>query len=181
MNIPSSQLYDKGIYDSWIDYDNQVFIDPVCFKDPRLFKDPLAAWQKFTAWFNAALELARMSAKSDYFWMGAIEVLINGKHRTCSLGYAMPGKARSLTNPATARIIFDFLIEHRKVYPFTDVLPLLGQRIGWDLFSDLMVSVMADEFLDYTADRKNGPFDGHGQPVVFVPRALLRSVPISEF
>ena len=198
LNISRKQLYDIGMHDSWIDHDNLMFIDVALFK---LWPGPFYSysatdWQKvlivkqhLTARFNVARCLASMVPKGDNdIWIGAVKTLIGGKHLTCSLGYQKAGIARSLISPKTAGDIFDFLLEFKEeAFPanIVDLLSLLGQRIGWELFNDLIVSILAHEFAEYTEAIKEHlkvdvPLDVHGQPVVFVPEALLRNVPISE-
>jgi len=198
------RIFDKkGIFDAVIGIDTHLFLDPFLLKKTRIseFKKSRA---KILRYYADIIKLLQSSKKTnDIAWRTAQRRLIFKELRGVSIGYGVhssDGSAIGITLAnrliSTASEIIDMGIRDPEIF---ELLGLFETDFGADRLSDMTISIIKDEIYKFSARiAKELKIEnllttktlervyylpkhpqGRNKPIVFLPRELLRDLPVA--
>ena len=189
----------EGIFNGFADKDSNFYIVPHLLQGTDIPEFKLS-YEKYKKHFASIVKLLKYSKKSDdKFHRTAVKMFISHEIAHFGLGYSKTGKkgsgigkelAEKLTR--TGLEIVQAGIEDPEIF---ELIGLLEEGIGADRISDMLLSIIADDFLSYT-DRvsrtlklptQKYEYKGstyqiphyQNEPVVFVPEKFLVDLPIA--
>ena len=199
--IEAEELKTLGVYDGYIDRDSEFYVLPHLFENIEVneFKN---SYQKYKDKFSNIIKIlkhAKEPSDKDTFFKRAIKEFEFHELAHVGLGYSKTNKRGSGIGKGfaqkLAKTAYDIVkagIEDPDIF---ELIGLLEEGIGADRVSDMFISILTDDFLEYTQniviklklqtkkfEYKNKqyeiPFyrDAH---IVFVPTEVLVKLPIS--
>lgn len=197
----AKDLKKLGIYDGYIDRDSEFYVLPHLFEDIKV-KEFQGSYSKYKAKFESIIKIlkhAKSPTDKDTFFRRALKEFEFHELAHVGLGYSKSNKrgsgigkvfAQKLAN--TAYDIVKAGIEDPEIF---ELIGLLEEGIGADRISDMFISILTEDFLQYTQNmasalklttteytykttKYNIPFydDTH---IVFVPTEVLVKLPVS--
>lgn len=203
LGIDESELTRLGIYNSFIGTDSRLFLDPFLFESlPE--KHFLQAREKIKNYFSKVIKLLSLSkAKEDRPWRAAVKLLLFKENAGLALGYGDgttsgsaigPELAKSLANSACE--LMELGINDPEIF---ELVGLFTEDFGPDRLSDMTARILIQEIMQYTSDKakeilginpkiqfveqKDGtrlPIGPNGRPLLFLPKAALRDLPVAQ-
>lgn len=204
LSVNAKTLDRLGVFNGFIDLDSNFHVDPSLLEsiDIPEFSD---AKKKFDEYFVGVMKLLKFSQNSnDKFYKRAVNLLKFKEVPYISLGFSKQGNSGSGIGlklakeiAATGKVIVDAGIEDPDIFV---LLGLFEENIGADRISDMTISILYSNFIDFTKRvcQELGietreylyggkpielPANPHnkGKPIILLPRDLLRKIPIAEF
>ncbi len=203
VGVSSEKLDDAGVFNSFIDMDSNFHVDPSLLSNLDIpeFRD---AREKFDNYFKKVLQLLKLSNSThDKFYLQAVKKLKFKEIPYISLGFSSEGNhgggigiyfAKQLAE--TGKIIADAGFENPQVF---ELIGIFEEGIGSDRISDMTISIIYDNIIQYTKRLakelriKTTTFSykgediqlpknsyNSGRPIMFLPRNLLRRIPIAD-
>ena len=198
-NLPNEIFGKYGIFNGFVDKDANFYVVPHLLQECSIeeFKD---AYDKYKKYFSDIIRLVKASKKpDDRFYREVKKRFTFHEIAQIGLGYSKTSKrgsgiglslAKELTN--TAFEIVNAGIEDPEIF---ELIGLLEEGIGADRVSDMAISILAEEFLQYTTSmtkklkipykeyeykykKYNLPFF-KDDPLIFVPNQFLVALPMA--
>lgn len=197
----SLELKKLGIYDGYIDRDSEFYVLPHLFENIEIleFKN---SYQKYKDKFSNIIKIlkyAKDPSDKDTFFKKAIKEFEFHELAHVGLGYSKTNKKGSGIGKGfaqkLAKTAYDIVkagIEDSDIF---ELIGLLEEGIGADRISDMFISILTDDFLEYTQNialklkLKTTKFKYKNQQyeipfyreahIVFVPAEVLIKLPIS--
>lgn len=188
-----------GVFNGFVDRDANFYIVPHLLQNTKILEFE-ASYEKYKNHFADIVKLLRHSKiTDDKFFRETVKKFIFHEIAHFGLGYSKTGKkgsgigevlARKIT--ITTSEIVQAGIEDPEIF---ELIGLLEEGIGADRISDMLLSILDDDFLLYThniAQKLKLPTQTYthigttyliphyeGEPVVFVPEEFLVALPIA--
>ena len=197
----AKDLKKLGIYNGFIDRDSEFYVLPHLFEDIKI-KEFQNSYSKYKTKFENIIKIlkyAKAPTDKDTFFRKALKEFEFHELAHVGLGYSKSNKrgsgigkvfAQKLAN--TAYDIVKAGIEDPEIF---ELIGLLEEGIGADRISDMFISILTEDFLEYTQNKAialklttteyiyktnkyNIPFydDTH---IVLVPTEVLVKLPVS--
>jgi len=202
LKISHETLIAKGVYNAALDQDFNLHIDPLLLKTSGVpeFK---GAYDKFIGYFNRFVTLApfvKAHSMSDRFYRRMFEEFRFPERANTGLGYSRGSTygrgingtlSIQLTN--TAIEIINAGLKDPAVFA---LLPLFEDNIGADRISDMIISILYEQFLRYThritAELRVATYKVEynktfyrlplykRRPIIFIPMSMLTDLPVAR-
>ncbi|MGH1438342.1 MAG: hypothetical protein ACRBG0_28185 [Lewinella sp.] len=203
VGVSAEKLDEVGVFNSFIDMDSNFHVDPSLLNSLNIpeFEN---AREKFDDHFRKVMKLLKISQdKNDKFYAEAVKKLKFKEIPYISLGFSSEGNhgggigihfARQLAE--TGKIIVDAGFEDPQIF---ELIGLFEEGIGSDRISDMTISIIYDNIVRYTErltkelhiKSTRFKYSGEeiflpkneyndGKPIMFLPRDLLRRIPIAD-
>lgn len=200
LNIDAEMLDQKGVFNAFVDVDSKLYVDPSLLTKAQIpeFKETRC---KFDDHFNKVLSLIVASKKKgDIFWKEALKMLRFKEFKYIALGYSVGNKSGNAIGQKiaanileTASQIVEAGIEDPIIF---ELVGLLEKGVGTDRISDMTVFIIRQNLIKYTQRVSNElkikqktfgekkemklPYNlSTGEPIIFVPKELLRDLPVA--
>lgn len=196
--ISFDDLAERKVFNGYIDRDSRYYIVPYKLENLEIpeFKD---SYEKFKDYFRQMVKLlnkAKEPSKQDTFYKNVVKKFIFHEIGHIGLGYSKSGKAGSGIGEKIAlelaKTAFDMVKAGIEDPEFFQIMELLEKGIGQDRISDMTLSILQDDFCNYTQrvaldlklkTKKYGnfllPFGKDEQPIIFCPTPILSKLRIN--
>jgi hypothetical protein len=199
LELPEERLAQLGVFDAFVGIDSRLHIDPHLLQASST-PEMRAAYARFTAYWEDTLRiLKRIKDDGDPLHAQAVSRFRFREVPAISLGYSKQGShgsgvgillARALKK--TAQRIVEVGVDDPKLF---ELFGVFQEDVGPDLISDITISITLQDFLQFTAriaaevgirTRRytfhNASYElpsnpTNGQPLVLLPRDVLRELP----
>jgi hypothetical protein len=202
LKILPSTFASTGAFDAVLDVDSLLFVDPLLLRKTRVpeFKQ---SYTKVEAKFKGIGKLLKHSnAVGDPFWRQAEREFLFPEVQALCIGYSGKGTGGAGMGPGlrqavltTGKAIIDAGNEDPEIF---ELMGLFQEKVGPDRISDMIARIIVDDiaayttrifgrlgvetspirFEDITVNSVENPFSG--EPVLLVPRSVLRDLPIAH-
>ena len=199
--IKATELKKLGVYDGYIDRDSEFYVLPHLFENIKV-DEFTHSYQKYKDKFSNIIKIlkhAKEPNNKDTFFKRATKEFEFHELAHVGLGYSKTNKKGSGIGKGfaqkLAKTAYDIVkagIEDPDIF---ELIGLLEEGIGADRISDMFISILTNDFLEYTQniaiklklqtkkfEYKNKqyeiPFYGDAH-IVFVPTEVLVKLPIS--
>lgn len=188
-----------GVFNGFVGRDAEFYIVPHLLQETQIpeFK---TSYEKYKKHFSTIVKLLKHSKKhGDTLYREASKKFVFHEIAHVGLGYSKTGKKGSGIGPGlanmltvTASEIVQAGIEDPEIF---ELIGLLQEKIGADRISDMLISILADDFLKYTGNVAKklklsiNDYEYQGttyqvphyqsEPVIFVPEEFLIALPIA--
>ncbi|MBA1419861.1 MAG: hypothetical protein FAF03_03120 [Epsilonproteobacteria bacterium] len=199
--IKATALKELGVYDGYINRDSEYYVLPHLFEGIKVkeFKDSYVKYKSKFEKIIKILKYAKEPTVKDTFFRQALKEFEFHELAHVGLGYSKTnkrgsgiGKVFAMKLAKTAYDIVKAGIEDPEIF---ELIGLLEEGIGADRISDMFISILTDDFLEYTqriattlklttkpydykSKKFNIPFYSDAY-IVFVPTEVLVKLPIS--
>jgi len=199
--INATELKKLGVYDGYIDKDSKFYVFPKLFKNLQIeeFKDSYTKYQSYFSNIVKILKFAKVADKKDKFFKEALKRFQFHELAHVGLGYSKSNKRGSGVGKVFAEQLalsaFDIVkagIDDPEIF---ELVGLLEEGIGADRISDIFISILTEDFLNYTQNVASKlelntanyilndtifklPFYNNIF-IVFVPREVLIKLPVA--
>lgn len=203
LGVEPAALAALGVFDRFVDVDSRLYVDPHLLESSSApeMRRANSTLEKF--WTDTVVVLRGVSVRHDVFWLRARRRLTFRERAHVGLGYASGSTAGAAIGSNLAARLTDTAvaivragITDPKVF---ELVGLLEEKIGPDRISDMTVSIIYQHILQYTqrvsmelgATTKAFRFHDTdfrlpvgsgrkgGEPVLLLPRDVLRDLPVA--
>jgi len=198
-DIPSKIFKDLGVFNGFIGHDAKFYIVPHMLENTKIsgFKQ---SYKKYKNHFSDIVKLLKQSKKvDDIFYRKVVNMFISPEIAHAGLGYSKSNKKGSGIGPKLAKMltlsaleIVHAGIEDPEIF---ELIGLLEEGIGADRISDMLLSILIKDFLQYTnsiAKELKLPTKSHkyrgeiyllphykNQKIIFIPEEFIVGLPIA--
>lgn len=191
----------KGVYDGFIEKDSKLHIDPMLLKNCEV-PEFRGAYTKFIDYFKSVVILSKHVkeySEKDRFYKKVKQILTFKEVPNTGLGYSTIGnKGNGISGRITKQLTDSALeiigagIQDPEIFA---IMHFIEEGIGADRISDMVLSVLYEDFLGYTErisselsidcrkmlykDRAYWVPIYKKRPLVFIPCSLLCNLPIA--
>lgn len=154
--IKATELKKLGVYDGYINKDSEFYVFPKLFKDTEIeeFKNSYSKYQAHFSKIVKILKFAKESNETDKFFREVQKKFEFHELAHVGLGYSKSNKRGSGVGKGfadqLAKSAFDIVkagIEDPEIF---ELVGLLEEGIGADRISDMFISILTEDFLNYT-------------------------------
>lgn len=201
LKIDPTEFTDRGAFDPVLDLDTRLFLDPHLLKHCEIleFENSYERLQKHFR--SIGKLLARSTARNDVFWRKADALMVWPEVKGLCIGYSSKGTAGSGIGPELrARLLStaQAVIEAGRDDPeFFELVGLFEGKFGCDRISDMTANVIRADIASFThgilaeldpevlealeidseSELPINPYTG--EPLLLVPKSLLRDLPVA--
>lgn len=203
--VDPAVLDQSGAMDPLLNVDTKLFIDPLLLRDSSAPEVQSNGPTRLRIYFERLLKLLQASRdRGDAAWREADRLMNFREVAATCLGYGAASIDGSAFGPkkrarvlATAKEIVDLGVDDPSIFL---LIPLLEEKIGPDLISDMATKIILPELAKFTfrtlssqsVPREQFTFDGDSVqlprnpfstkriPVVLVPKDILARLPVAS-
>jgi len=199
LQISEKDFERMDVFNAFADIDSKLYVDPSLLKGIKIneFKD---SYKRFLSYFNNILKLIDQSKKKgDIFWRQALSRLVFKETKFVALGYSIGnnngnaiGKKLALKLLETSSEIIRAGIKDPIIF---ELVGIMEEGIGADRISDMTIKIIKEDLIRFTnrvcnelginqrvfniLDSKLPINPQNNKPIVFVPKGLLRDLPVA--
>lgn len=196
--VSLDELEKRKVFNGYIDKDSRYYIVPYKLENLEIpeFKD---SYEKFKNHFRQVVMLlnqAEDTSAMDFFYRNAKERFRFHEIGHIGLGYSEGGKSGSgvgkKLSEDIAKTAYRLVKAGIEDPEFFQILGLLESGVGADRISDMTLSILKDDFYNYTQrvakelGLKTKKIEGYllplgedKKPIIFCPTSILAKLPIS--
>jgi len=154
--IKATELKKLGVYDGFINKDSEFYVFPKLFKGTVVeeFKNSYSKYQEHFSNIVKILKFSKEPSKNDKFFREVLKKFEFHELAHVGLGYSKSNKRGSGVGKGfaeqLAKSAFDIVkagIEDPEIF---ELIGLLEEGIGADRISDMFISILTEDFLNYT-------------------------------
>jgi len=200
--VTHKALVSQGVYNGYLDRDSLLHVDPLLLKDCKIpeFKN---AYENFLQYFKGFVSLTKFVTNdnfSDRFFKKMVERFTLSEIPNTGLGYSISNtRGRGISGALSiqlAKSAYDIIRAGIIDPEIFELMPLIEDNMGADRISDMILSILRKNFLQYTqrVSKELGisiekyRFDGvdyevpyyRNKPVHFIPMEFLADLPIAR-
>lgn len=155
-NLKATELKKLGVYDGYFNKDSEFYVFPKLFKEIEIeeFKGSYLKYQSHFSKIVKILKFAKEPTRKDKFFRQVLKEFEFHEVAHMGLGYSKSNKRGSGVGKGfaeqLAKSAFDIVqagIEDPEIF---ELVGLLEEGIGADRISDMFISILTDDFLNYT-------------------------------
>lgn len=200
-DIPEERLEELDVFNSFIGIDSLFYIDPSLLETIQV-PEFQKSREKVTGHYEKIFSAINASTvKGDRFWRATTNLFLTRENKMVHLGYATEG----VTGHGIGRKMAEMLTESSKEIiskgvkdpMIFELVGLFEEGVGPDCISDLTIKIIFDDLLSYShriAISLDLPKTEYvynkikyqipyvtelNRPVVFVPKSILRDIPVA--
>ena len=201
LNITNEELDQAGVFNSFINIDSSLYVDISLLEFTKI-PELENSYETFKKYFeNIIIIINKIKLPKDTFWTLAHKKLQFKEFKHVGLGYSKLNKNGNAIGPKLAeellKIAKEIISEGTTDPIFFELIGLIQKNISLDRLSDMTISIVKQDLLKYTEriskelNIKTKSFNGgkyllpfnpmSNEPIVFVPKKILRDIPIALF
>lgn len=193
LNVCREQFTQTGAFNAILGIDSRLFVDPALIYSCQI-PEFIDAKIKVHGHFKKILTLIEASKeKGDKCWRAAVEHMTFSEIKGISIGYSTTRANGNAIGGKLAEKIIESaneIISHAQndIY-FFELLGLFEKNIGADRISDIVISILKQEFEEYTKrifEELNLDYDNQsilptGENIILVPTSVISNLPHYEY
>lgn len=202
LNVSHNDLVSKGVFNGFVDADSLLHVDPLLLKGCRI-PEFVNSYSKFLAYFEKFVVLTKYVKEpkdTDRFFRQMVDRFSLKEIPNTGLGYSVGNtRGRGISGTLSTQLATSAyeIISAGLVDPeIFGMMQLLEDNIGADRISDMTISILQDDVLQYTeriAKELKLPCHRYGcqgktymvpfyngKPMHFIPMCILADLPIAK-
>ena len=193
LKVEKEQFTKTGAFNAILGVDSRLFVDPALIYSCQI-PELMNAKRKVHNHFHKILTLVKASkGKGDKCWRAAVKHMTFSEIKGISIGYSTTRANGNAIGEKLAEKIIDSaneIISHAQndIY-FFELLGLFEKNIGADRISDIVISILKQEFEEYTKrifeeldlDYDNRSILPTGENIILIPTSVISNLPHYEY